>query len=182
MAGGMLSGTTTCSDFTSDRITLVVGARMDPPDQGTLPEANSMGVFAECPPAGSSCELAIGSSCACDQEGDGKPGATLLAMNTPAVELDEVYVDIRTSFSLTGQVWSSDLILGEIDASLEQGVLACHKANNSPCSNAEVSTIKNINPEITQQPGNPSTFRAVRVGDTLTCSELIAMRDELFPR
>lgn len=177
-----LDGTTTCSTFASDPITLVIGARLDPPDQGVLPEANSEGVFTECAPAGTDCELAIGTNCVCDQESDGKPGATLLAMNTPAVMLEEVYVDLRTSFSLNGEVFSSDLIVGEIDATLEQGILACQKEGGDPCSPGEVGAIKNLNPDVTQQPGNPSTFRSVRVADGLTCAQLIEMKDQLFPR
>lgn len=177
-----LDGTTTCASFVSDPITMVIGARLDPPEQGVLPEANADGDFVECAPAGSSCALAIGASCACDQESDGKPGATLLAMNTPAVALDEVYVDLRTSFSLDGEVFSSDLIIGEIEASLEQGILACRKENGDACTPGEVSAIKNLNPDVTQQPGNPSTFRAVRVGPSIDCATLIAMRDDLFPR
>jgi hypothetical protein len=61
-------------------------------------------------------------------------------------------------------------------------VLGCHKGNNEDCTTAEVGAVKNLNPEITQQPGNPSTFRAVRVADALSCAELLEMRDELFPR
>ena len=63
--------------------------------------------------------------CACDQEGDNRPGATLIAHNVPAIALDQVYVTLRTTFSLNGQVWSADLIKGEIDAALDQGILAC---------------------------------------------------------
>jgi hypothetical protein len=42
--------------------------------------------------------------------------------------------------------------------------------------------VKNLNPMISQQPGNPSLFRAVRVPPGTTCTEIVAMRDELFPR
>jgi hypothetical protein len=177
-----LDGTTTCSILTSEDITLVLGARLSDPANDALPEADDTGAFTECPPAGANCELAIGTGCACDQESDGNPGATLLAMNTPAVDFDEVYVNLRTTFSLAGEVWSSDLVVGEIECTLEQGILGCHKGNNEDCNAAEVGAVKNLNPDITAQPGNPSTFRAVRVADTLSCAELLEMRDTLFPR
>lgn len=177
---GVLGGLQTCATFESDPITIVIGARMDPPDQGILPEANSSGDFPVCA-AGPKCDVSIGSTCVCDQEGDGKPGATLLATGVPGIALDEVYVDLRTTFSLRGEVFSSDDIRGEVDAALEQGILACHKANNTDCSPAEVNTVKQLNPEITQLPEEPSTFRAVRVPAATTCAELEAMKDVLFP-
>lgn len=180
MAAATLGGTQTCATFTSDPITIVLGARMDPPNAGTLPEADSNGMFPVCA-AGPTCDLAIGSNCVCDQEDDGKPGATLLAMNTPAVDLAEVYVDLRTTFSLSGQVFSSDDIRGEVTATLEQGILDCLKSNGNDCSNAEVNAIKNINPDITQLENEPSTFRAVRVDAGLSCAQLIAMKGTLFP-
>jgi len=61
---------------------------------------------------------------ACDQESDGKPGATLLAYNVPAVNLDMIYATLRTEFSLDGQVFSSDKVQGQIDATIEQGIPA----------------------------------------------------------
>ncbi len=182
VATGSLDGQQTCAHFTADPITLVLGARLDPPDQALLPESDDMGLFTECAPAGSSCALAVGSNCACDQEADGKAGATLLAMNTPGVRLSEVYVDLRSTFTLTGEVWSSDLIIGGITATLEQGILDCRKEDGADCSNSEVNIVRGINPDVTQQPGNPSTWRAVRVASTLSCAELIAMKDTLFPR
>lgn len=182
VSNAMLDGTTTCSTFASDPITIIIGAILDPPVTAPLPEASMMGNFVQCGGALTTCELAIGVNCVCDQEDDGKPGATLLAMNTPAVMLDQVYVDLRTTFSLSGEVHSSDLIIGEVTATLEQGVLGCHKEDGAECSAAEVNAIKNINPTITQLADEPSTFRAVRVGDALTCAELISMRDQLFPR
>lgn len=176
----------TCASFESSELVLVIGARLDETELATapLPKADSNGDFANfcAPSADTSCDLAIGSNCACDQEADGKPGATLLASNVPAVDLDEVYVTLRTKFSLLGEVHSSDLVLGTIDATLEQGILGCHMADGSSCSSAEVRAVNVLNPQVTQQPGNPSLFRAVRVAEGTTCAEIIAMRDELFPR
>ncbi|MCE9576687.1 MAG: hypothetical protein K8W52_26305 [Deltaproteobacteria bacterium] len=179
------SATATCSTFKSDTFTIVLGARFDPTEirSAPLPEADANGTFRFCPPsADTACALAIGNGCACDQEGDGKVGATLQAFNVPAVDLDEVYVTLRTSFSLDGQVFSSDAVVGDIDATIAQGILGCHKSAGGPCNASEVGAVKNLNPMITQQPGNPSRFRSARVPTTATCADIVAMKDTLFPR
>jgi len=179
---GQVDGLQTCATFTSDPITLLIGARMTPPQSGIMPEADSSGAFTTCLPATAGCYEAITTNCVCDQEDDGHPGATLRASNVPAVPLEQVFVDLRTTFSLAGQVWSSDLILGEVDASLEQGILGCRKAGDVPCNSGEVGLVKNLNPDITKSEEEPSTFRAVRVPGGTTCAEILAMRDDLFPR
>jgi hypothetical protein len=178
-----LSGDTTCATFTTDRITLILGAVLDPPETALLPEADDNGLFTQCGGALMGCDLAIGANCVCDQENDGLPGATLVAMNTPVVMLDEVYVDLRTSFTLIGEVHSSDLIIGEVaDPTLEQGILACLKENGETCFDYEVNAVKMINPVVTQLQDTPSTFRSVRVDAALDCAGLVEMRDTLFPR
>jgi hypothetical protein len=177
-----LDGDTTCAKFTSDPITLLLGARMNPKTTGTLPEADSTGAYPGCLPATDDCYTAITYQCACDQEQDGNPGATLLASNIPGVPLDQVYVDLRSTFSLDGQVWSSDQIRGEVTASLEQGILGCRKMGGTPCSAGEVTLVKNLNPKITPSTADPSIFRAVRVDPQMTCDQLKAMKDQLFPR
>lgn len=183
--GTLSSPDATCATLATERLTLVLGAILDPSTQATaaLPEADSAGQYRFCPPsADTACDLAIGVNCACDQEGDGKPGATMLAYDVPAVNLDEVYVTLRTQFALTGEVFSSDLIIGEIDASIQQGILGCHLATGGACTASQVGAVKNLNPVITQQPGTPSTFRGVRVPAGTSCADLVAMRDTLFPR
>lgn len=182
--GTLSSATETCATIETSELTLVIGARLEPAASAPLPSANpDDGTFTAClPAADTSCELALGTNCACDQESDTKPGATLLASNVPAVDLDEVYVTLRSKFSLSGQVYSSDKVLGTIDASLEQGILGCRTTDAEPCSTAETRAVNVLNPEVTQQPGNPSLFRAIRVADDATCADIVAMRDELFPR
>lgn len=173
-----------CATLATDQFTLILGARLDETTMATapLPQADDQGRFASCPPAGATCPLAIGANCACDQEADGKPGATLLAYNVPAVNLDEVYVALRTQFALGGEVFSSDLMIGEIAASIELGILGCHIAGGGACTPDQIGVVKNLNPVITQQPGNPSLFRAVRVDAGTSCADIVARRDELFPR
>lgn len=174
-----------CATLETQQFTLVLGAVLDPSMLATapLPQADAEGNYRFCSPsADTPCDLAIGSSCACDQESDGKPGATLRAYNVPAVNLDEVYVALRTQFALSGEVFSSDLLLGEIDASIQLGILGCNIAGGGACTPDQIGVVKNLNPVITQQPGNPSLFRAVRVPPDTTCAQLVEMRDELFPR
>lgn len=183
MGAGMLSSPDeVCADISTEQFTLVLGAKLGATGSGPLPQADADGNFVECPPAGATCPLAIGSNCACDQEADTLPGTTLLAYNVPAVNLDQVYVALRTRFGLTGQVYSTDLLIGEIDASIELGILGCHIAGGGACTPDQIGVVKNLNPVITQQPGNPSLFRAVRVAPGTTCAEIVARRDELFPR
>jgi hypothetical protein len=178
-----LGGTTTCSSFMCEPITIIIGARMTPPSGGSLPEADSNGNFVTCLPTSSQdCYDPVTTNCACDQERDGKPGATLIASNVPAVALDQVYVDLRTTFALDGQVWSSDLVRGEVKASLEQGILGCRKVGGTPCSAGETTLVKNLNPKITQSESDPSVFRAVRVDPNMTCAQLKMMKDTIFPR
>jgi hypothetical protein len=174
-----------CASFKSGKFTIILGALFGAADRdtGPLPEADADGKFRSCPPsADTPCSLAIGNGCACDQESDGDPGATLLAYNVPAVNLDKIYATLRTEFSLDGFVFSSDKVQGEIEATIEQGILGCHKTDGVTCTASEVGAVKNLNPTITQQPGNPSRFRASRVPAGTTCAEIVQMKDTLFPR
>jgi len=179
---GELDGDRTCATVQCHPITLLIGARMSPAAAGKLPEADANGVFNACLPSTANCYDAITSMCACDQELDGKPGATLTASNVPVVPLEKVYVNIRATFSLSGQVWSSDRIEGEVTASLEQAILGCGKAGGVTCSAGETVLVKNLNPRITQSEQDPSVFRGVRVDEDMTCADLIAMRDVIFGR
>ena len=180
------SATLSMACFTSSPITMVIGARMDPPDQGELPEAMVAGdtiTIPHCTPEGASCTAATGATCVCDQEQDTKPGATLLVTNAPVIPIDEAYVDLRTTFSLSGQVLSSDSMQGTVTATLEQGVVGCHVgwSKPHPCSASETEIVQGLNPVVTQN-DEPSTFRAVGVDAGLTCAQLIAMKDTIFPR
>lgn len=180
------SASETCATFETERFTIVIGARFDDTPAGAtapLPSADAEGKVPFCPPsADTACNLAIGVNCACDQEKDGKPGATLLAYNVPAVNLDEVYVALRTRFGLDGEVFTSDQVEGTIDATIELGILGCRLASGEPCRASEIGVVKNLNPMISQQPGKPSTFYAAGVPDGMSCADIVANRDTLFPR
>ena len=181
-AGVLSSADENCATFVTDTFTIVIGARLNPIETAELPGADDDGNFPSCAPTPeTSCDLAIGVNCACDQESDGSPGATLRAANVPVVDLDEVYVTLRTQFSLDGVVVNSDSIIGLVDAALQQSILGCHAATGSDCTADQIGSVKQLNPEITQQGGNPSSFRAVRIDSAMTCAELIENKDELFP-
>ena len=177
------SADATCANLDTDPITLVLGARLDPTMIQTepLPAADGSGNFVTCAgDPGATCATATGTGCACDQEGDGKPGATLIAHNVPAVKLDEVYATLRTTFSLHGQVWSGDLVEGTVDASLDTGVLGCLEMDGSLCIGADLHAVQALNPVVSQQPTNPSIFQSVRVPDGTTCDEIIANQAAIF--
>jgi hypothetical protein len=171
-----LDGTTTCSHLTSQRVTFVIGAKVGA--SSPLPKADANGDFVRCEPE--PCEqLSATSDCACDQEPDGKPGATLAAQHVPLFPLTEIYASVRAGFSLTGTVFSSDRVEGSVDATLEEGILGCAEATKQ-CDTAELAAIIAFNPTITKSTVDPSTFLGVRVPATTTCAQLRAMRDTLF--
>jgi hypothetical protein len=189
MAAGTLGGLTTCSTFKSDTLTVVIGADVTP-ITAVLPQATSTGGLANyCgQQASTPCDPdPVGTNCACDQEKDGKPGATLLAMNVPGLtDLKEIYAALRTSFKLDGQVFSSDVIRGNVDATLDIGVLDCLHVQSAtsmmPCSQGDRAALKGFSPSITQNPQNPSTFRTRKITATTDCSALVTMIPTLFPR
>lgn len=181
--GSLGSVDQTCATIASDPITLVLGAKVDPLATGTLPVAADDGMFPECAPGPETlCATATGTQCACDQEGDGKPGATLAATNVPIVDIDEAYVALRTTFSLAGQVFTSDTFKGTVTASLESSILACRLRTGKPCVDQDLRSVRNLDPIVSQQPDTPSTFRAVRTTAGLSCPEIVAQRAFLFPR
>ena len=181
--GSLGSADQTCTDIASAPITLVLGARLDPLATAALPVADNSGGFPECAPAAETpCASATGTNCACDQEADGKPGATLAATNVPIVDIDEAYVALRTTFSLAGQVFSTDAFNGTVTASLESAILGCRLRTGKPCIDQDLRSVRNLDPIVTQQPDLPSTFRAVRVAPGMTCAQIVAQRAFLFPR
>jgi len=172
-----------CADFQTAPIVVVLGAKLDPIATAPLPSADDNDVFVSCMPSPDTpCATATGTNCACDQEADGKPGSTVIAHNVPGLDLDEVYVTLRTTVSLHGAVWTSDLMRGVVDAQLDTGVLACRLLDGTPCSKVNVNTVKTLNPVVTQQPDNPSTFVTVRIPTTMTCADIVAEGPRLFPR
>jgi len=179
------SATQTCADFMSQPLTIVLGAKLDPGSIATapLPAADDNNQFTTCTGPGTTCAPGdtLDTNCVCDQEDDSNPGATLVTHNVPGIMLDKVFATLRTTFSLSGQVFTTDLVRGTIDATLDTGVLACELLGNMPCSADNVTLVKALNPKVTQQPATPSTFTAVRVSGGTTCADVIANKGTLFP-
>ena len=89
--------------------------------------------------------------CVCDQEGDGKLGATLDAVNVPGFDdVHQVYVDLRTSVTLAGKVFRGQRIIGTVEGlKLEQHVLGCHRSNapgERDCIDTETNAVAGFNP------------------------------------
>jgi hypothetical protein len=176
-----LSGDTTCSTFTyTQALAVVLGARLAAPASDALPtEVATQGCGGN---ALAACAAATAVGCICDQEQDHHPGATLMVQNAPVIpDLDQVYVTLRTTVLMTGEIQSSDFIRGTVASTLEQTILDCHRLSG-PCDAAAASAIRNINPQIEQDPSWPSTFLAKRIDSTWDCLRLVAERDEHFPR
>ena len=184
MADGSLSSTSVCANLVqSAPLVIVLGGKLSMPATDVLPAIDAGGKFPICggmqpPPA---CSAATGAGCVCDQEGDGKSGGTLRVKNAPVFsDLNEVYVVLRTAILLKGQVFSSDLVAGTVEAALENSILGCQRGTN-PCSSGDLSAVVAINPQITQQPDSPSTFIGKRVDAATDCAALLSMRARLFP-
>ncbi len=183
-AAGSLSTTSVCANLKQDApLVIVLGGKLAMPEKDVLPAIDAGGKYPACGgtlPA-PACAMASGSACVCDQEGDGQPGGTLRVKNAPVFsDLNEVYVVLRTAVSLKGQVFSSDLVAGTVEATLEQSILGCQRGTN-PCSAGDLSAVVAINPQITQQPDSASTFVGKRVDAATDCAALLSMRARLFP-
>jgi hypothetical protein len=128
------------------------------------------------------CDATTATGCICDQEHDGHPGASLVVENAPVLaDMDYVYATLRTVVHLHGVVHGSDLYRGDVEHTLEQYILDCHRASG-PCSPEAAGIIRNINPTIQQDPAAPSTFVARRIDPSWDCERLLAERPNLFPR
>ncbi|HWE27795.1 MAG TPA: hypothetical protein VHB97_07325, partial [Polyangia bacterium] len=190
-----LGGTSTCASFDAQPITIALGASLANAATDPLPNFTS----SASPPvvlcggmattACASTANPVGPSqkqCVCDQEGDTKLGATLAAKNAPGFEdIDQVYVDLRTSVTLSGQVYPGQQIRGTVQGlELEQNVLGCHRSNAPgarDCLDTETNTVAGFNPAVTQSVNGSSTFVVVPVAAGTTCDQIKAMEATLFP-
>jgi len=193
---GTLDGTTTCARFTSQPITIVLGAHLATPFSDALPGDDAGAPMLCGGAAGTRCTPApTDSGCICDQEGDGTLGARLSVENAPGFDdIDKFDVDLRTSVSLAGQVWpeaagqarAGARILGTVEnLKLDQNILGCQRNVGAPpspraCSPSEVTTVAGFNPAISQSANSASTFTAVPMVAGATCADLIANEATLF--
>lgn len=184
-----LGGTSTCASFDAQPITIALGASLANTATDPLPNFTSAGN----PPvvlcggaATTSCASASQKQCVCDQESDGKLGATVQAKNAPGFEdIDQLYVDLRTSVTLSGQVYPGQQIRGKVQGlKLDQNVLGCHRTmapGVRDCNDSETNTVAGFNPAVTQSVNGDSTFIAVPVATETTCDAIKAMEATLFP-
>jgi hypothetical protein len=195
-SNGTLSSTMTCANFDATPITLVLGAHLASPTD-PLPQFVAGGGTNFC---GGSVTTACDptpamTGCVCDQEatattaGDGKPGATVQAMNVPGGDYDLIYVDLRTSVTLTGQVFPQaaqqvnpgQRIKGKVaNLALDTSVLGCHSMSTGECGDADTGTVAALQPAVTQSANADSTFIAVPLTSGDTCDSLIANEATLF--
>ena len=190
MSAGTIDGPGTCANLQQPApLILVLGAQLHDPQNDALPTFDSMaGTYMACGGTLKPCSQAsapASGACVCDQETDGKLGATLGVMNAPVFsDLNKAYVALRTNVNLTGQVFSSDQIAGTVQATLEQVILGCQRSGND-CSNGDVGLVQGVSPMITQSDNTKdacltSTFLGKRVPMTTDCTALKAMKSQLF--
>jgi hypothetical protein len=185
----MLGGASTCASFEAQPITIALGASLANPGSDALPSFTSTATPAVILCGGAAttpCATATDKACVCDQESDGKLGASVAAKNAPGFEdIDQLYVDLRTSVTLSGEVFPGQKIKGTVQGlKLDQNVLGCHRANAPgvrDCMDTETNTVAGFNPQVTQSVNGSSTFVAVPTGTAETCATIKAMEATLFP-
>ena len=105
-----------------------------------------------------------------DQDGDGKPGMTLIA-SVLGVLNAEIYIIQRDWNILRGQLTSSATLDGLVEWGSEQVILG-----------ATNSIFLNANPTFPDPNPNNSFFRSTRVNAETSCEQIRAQRDRLFAR
>jgi hypothetical protein len=180
-----LSGNTTCETFISDKAVTVIGACLEDELQDELPGDETCSGAFDNTQKDTYCETRAG--CSYDVDEDLYPAATLEAENLPGLDVDLVFANMRSWVSMDGFVATSDLILGTAKFDLRVKPIGCQiiplgggDARN--CNREELQVVTKVNPDITQTPGQDSTFIGVRVDPSLTCEELIDRELEIFGR
>ncbi|MBI5480953.1 MAG: hypothetical protein HY906_18990 [Deltaproteobacteria bacterium] len=176
-----VSGDTTCSTYdTTIPVIVILGYRPADPIADPVPQdPDTQGCDGDSTVL---CSESSATGCICDQEADGFPGASLLMENAPVFDdLDFVYATLRVVVHLQGVVHSSDLYRGEVNHTLEQYILGCHRTSG-PCSEQATEVIRNVNPTIRQDPASPSTFISKRIDPSWDCERLLLERPNLFPK
>lgn len=183
-----ISGNTTCEQFVSEKAITVIGACLEDELNDSLPsDAASQACSGAFDPAQKDTYCEGKSNCMYDLDQDGLPATTLTAENVPGLDVDLVYGTMRSWISMEGLVATNDLILGVAYWSLELQVVGCRLVplgggNMRECNTDEIDIVAQINPDLTQTPGQDSTFQAVRVDPNITCFELIDRELEIFGR
>lgn len=181
-----LSGTTTCESFTSDKAITIIGACLEDELEDDLPAVDAV-----CPgtldPNEKDTYCQTQPNCNYDVDMDGYVAATLEAENLPGLDVDLVFANMRSWVAMDGFVATDDMILGNATFDLRVHPLGCRLTplgggDQRDCNSEELKIVTRINPDITQTPGQDSTFIAVRIDSDLTCEELIERELEIFGR
>ena len=192
MATSTLDGANTCAGLSSAPLAIVLGAHLKAPATDPLPLFTASGVKLCDGMASSLCDQTSDFGCICDQEEDGKPGATVGATGVPALsDVDEVYLALRTVFSMKGTVWPASAgqatpgqrIKGTIASlTLEQSPVGCHRSGNGgmDCDATTTTSVAGLNPQVTQSMNSDSIFVAMPVAEGTTCAQLEAAAGALF--
>jgi hypothetical protein len=103
-----------------------------------------------------------------DQDGDSKPGVTLVIQGTLQGELHVIH---RHKAALTGTLISDERIEGRAAWTTEQVILG-----SNPAALEEQKPVAVTHPDPAK-----SHFTMVKIGDNDTCADILAKRDSLFP-
>ena len=180
-----LSGNTTCETFVSDKAVTVIGACLEDELEDDLPGDETCSGAFDNTQKDTYCESRSG--CSYDVDEDLYPAATLEAENLPGLDVDLVFANMRSWVSMDGLVATSDLILGTAKFDLRVNPIGCQiiplgGGDARDCNREELKVVTKVNPDITQTPGQDSTFIGVRVDPATTCEELIERELEIFGR
>ncbi len=185
---GTLSGDKTCDSFTTEKAVSIIGGCLADPLNDPLPDDPVGGVCQGAFDVGQKDQYCDGrSGCMYDVDMDGYHGATLVAHNIPGLDVDLVFAVMRSWIELDGMVATSDMLLGTARFDLLVAPFGCRLTpmgggDQRDCTADELSIVAKINPDITQTPGQDSTFVAVRVPQGTDCAYIIDHELEVFGR
>lgn len=180
-----LSGNSTCDTFKSERAITIIGACLENQLEDDLPGLETCSGSFDTSQKDTYCETRSG--CSYDVDEDGYPAATLEAENLPGLDVDLVFANMRSWVSMDGLVATSDMILGIAEFDLLVNPIGClisplGGGEPRPCNGEELRVVSRVNPDITQTPGQDSTFIAVRINSDATCEDIIENELEIFGR
>ncbi len=180
-----LSGNTTCETFVTEKAITIIGACLENELEDDLPGLETCPGDFDTSQKNTYCDTR--SACSYDVDLDEFPAATLEAQNLPGLDVDLVFANMRSWVSMNGMVATSDLILGIAEFDLVVNPIGClitPLGGGAPrlCNKEELKVVTRVNPDITQTPGQDSTFMAVRLDSGATCQDVIDKELEIFGR
>lgn len=166
----------TCGGFTTGWGTFLFAVRLSQPESGPLPSGDDQG-----------CRGTSDLDCHFDLELDGEAGATMTAEHMPGLDVDALYVVLRTQVSLAGTIVTSSMMVGEVGFLMDMQILGCRvsastEGPSAECNHAQKQLISALRPRIYQLARPSSVFAAIRVPGGFTCEDLLQDSDRLFGR